>query len=226
LLPFVLLGPLGGAIADRYPRRTVLVIGSLLRLALMLVLAAVVAGHGPVALVIGIVALASAAGSAEKPTTLAALPRLVGEGRIGPANALLHTVQDLAVVVGPAIGALLLAVASAPAAFVANAGTFAVSALLFSRLSDHTAHTAGGHGDRASVMTGVRTARATPFVIPLFVLVAMVELTTALRPSCWSSTRADPWASARAATGFCSQHREPAGSSAPSSTVSSRRVAV
>ncbi len=122
LLPFVLLGPLGGAIADRYPRRTVLVSGSLLRLALMLVLAAVVAGHAPVAVVIAIVAVSSTAGTAETPTTLAALPRLVGEARIGPANALLHTVQDLAVVIGPAIGALLLAVASAPAAFIANAG--------------------------------------------------------------------------------------------------------
>jgi predicted MFS family arabinose efflux permease len=125
----------------------------------------------------GIVAAASAAGSAEKPTTLAMLPRLVGEGRLGPANALLHTVQDLAVVVGPAIGALLLAVASAPAAFVANAGTFALSALLFSTLGGHTARTTGGHADTASVMTGLRTARATRFVIPLFVLVAMVELT-------------------------------------------------
>ena len=76
----MLLGPLGGAIADRYPRRTVLVVGSLLRLALMLVLAAVVAGDGPVALIIGLVALASAAGSAERPAALSLLPRLVGEG--------------------------------------------------------------------------------------------------------------------------------------------------
>ena len=177
LLPYVLLGPVGGAIADRYSRRTVLVTGSVLRLGLMLVLAAVVAGDGPVALVIGLVALASAAGSAERPAALSLLPRLVGEGRLGPANALLHTVQDLAVVVGPAIGALLLAFASAPAAFIANAGTFAVSALLFAMLSRQrtTAPTAGSRG--AGVIDGMRTARVTRFVIPLFVLVAMVEFT-------------------------------------------------
>src|SRR5580704_3239779 len=84
LLPYVLLGPLGGAVADRYPRRTVLVVGSLLRLAIMLVLAAVVARDGPVALTLGIVAAASAAGSAERPAALSLLPRLVGEARIGP----------------------------------------------------------------------------------------------------------------------------------------------
>ena len=176
LLPYVLLGPFGGAIADRHPRRTVLVTGSLLRLGLMLVLAAVVAADGHVALVIGLVALASAAGSAERPAALSLLPRLVGEGRLGPANALLHTVQDLAVVVGPAIGALLLAVASAPAAFIANAATFAASALLFATLGVHRSAVAG-RGAPASVLDGVRTARVTPFVIPLFVLVAMVELT-------------------------------------------------
>ena len=177
LVPYVLLGPLGGAIADRYPRRTVLTLGSLLRLALMLVLAGVVADHGPVALSIGIVAAASAAGSAERPAALSLLPRLVGEGRIGPANALLHTVQDLAVVVGPAIGALLLAVASPSAAFLVNAATFAVSALLFSRLGVHMTRTTANRENRVSIATGLRAARTARFVIPLTVIVAMVEFT-------------------------------------------------
>jgi MFS family permease len=177
LLPYVLLGPLGGVIADRYPRRIVLLVGSLLRLGLMLVLAAVVAARGPVALTIGIVAAASAAGSAERPAALSLLPRLVGESRIGPANALLHTVQDLAVVIGPAIGALLLAVASAPAAFLANAATFAVAALLFSTLGDHMVRGTGSREDKTSARTGFRTARTTRFVIPLTVIVAMVEFT-------------------------------------------------
>ena len=53
LLPYLLLaGPFGGVVADRYPRRTVLLTGNLLRLTLMVVLAAVVAWDGPVALVI------------------------------------------------------------------------------------------------------------------------------------------------------------------------------
>jgi predicted MFS family arabinose efflux permease len=143
----------------------------------MLVLAAVVAAHGPVALTIAIVAAASAAGSAERPAALSLLPRVVGEVRIGPANALLHTVQDLAVVIGPAIGALLLAVASAPAAFLANAGTFAVAALLFSTLGDHMVRATESREDKSSASTGLRTARTTRFVIPLTVIVAMVEFT-------------------------------------------------
>ena len=132
LLPYVLLGPFGGALADRYPRRTVLLAGDALRLLLMAVIAVTVASAAPVVLVIGLTALASAAGCAEKPAAMALLPSLVGETRLGPANALLHTVQDLGVLIGPAIGAILLGVAPAWVAFVANGATFAVSALLIS----------------------------------------------------------------------------------------------
>ena len=130
LLPYVLLGPFGGALADRYPRRTVLLAGDVLRLLLMAVIAATVASAAPVALVIGLTALASAAGCAEKPAAMALLPSLVGETRLGPANALLHTVQDLGVLIGPAIGAILLGVAPAWVAFVANGATFAVLSLI------------------------------------------------------------------------------------------------
>jgi MFS family permease len=143
----------------------------------MLALAAIAAGHGPIALVLGVVALASAAGCAERPAVLSLLPRLVGESRLGPANALLHTVQDLAIVVGPAIGALLLAVTSPAAAFLANAGTFAISAVLFARLRRRAPRAARTQGARAGLADGVRTARVTPFVTPLFLLVAMVEFT-------------------------------------------------
>ncbi len=134
LLPFVLLGPVGGVIADRYDRRTVLLVGDLVRCLLMIGLAAVVVVDGPVLLVIALTALASAAGSAERPAALALLPRLVGESRFGPAYALLHTVQDLGVVVGPALGAVLLVVAPDSVAFIVNAGTFALSAALIATL--------------------------------------------------------------------------------------------
>ena len=145
----------------------------------MLVLAAVAAGDGPIALVLAIVAVASAAGSAERPAALAVLPRLVGEARIGPANALLHTVQDLAVVVGPAIGALIFAVSSASAAFIANAATFAVAALLFATLgrpkSPVASLRAAGHAPASP--KGCAQLASHPSCVPLFVLVAMVEFT-------------------------------------------------
>jgi len=177
LLPYVLLGPFGGTVADRYPRRTVLLAGDALRLVLMAAIAATVANAGPVALVIGFTALASAAGCAEKPAAMALLPRLVGETRLGPANALLHTVQDLGVLIGPAIGAILLGVAPAWIAFAANGATFAISALLISTMRPDAAPAGGRISGVAQLAGGLRTVRTTAFAPWLIVVVAMVELT-------------------------------------------------
>jgi biotin carboxylase/MFS family permease len=175
LLPYVLLGPVGGMIADRYRRRTVLIVGDLLRLASMLALGVVVALKGPVELVIALTALASAAGTAERPAAIALLPRLVGEMRLGAANALLHTVQDLGVVVGPAIGAILLAVGPEWLAFVANAVTFAISATLVATIRDRSR--AGGARDGASrVANRIRVTSKTRLLLPLVAVAGMVEL--------------------------------------------------
>ena len=176
-LPYVLLGPFGGAIADRYPRRTVLLAGDLLRMLLMAAIAATVASAGPLALVIAFTALASAAGSAEKPAAMALLPRLVGEVRLGPANALLHTVQALGVVIGPAIGAILLAVAPAWVAFAANGATFAVSALLISAIRPDSAPAGGRTSGVAHLAEGLRTVRTTAFALWLIVVMSMAEFT-------------------------------------------------
>jgi MFS family permease len=179
LLPYVLLSPVGGMIADRYDKRTVLLVGDLLRLVNMLALAALVAFEAPVGIVIALTALASAFGTAQRPAAMAMLPRLVGEARLGPANALLHTVQDLGVVVGPAIGAVLLAVSEPWIAFAVNAATFAVSAALIMLMQQRPVPASGRHaeGTRAELAQGLRSARSTPYVVPLFLLVAMVEFT-------------------------------------------------
>src|SRR6516165_12024360 len=177
LLPFVLLGPFGGAVADRYSRRAVLLAGDALRLLVMAAIAATVAAAGPVALVIAFTAVASAAGCAEKPAAMGLLPRLVGETRLGPANALLHTVQDLGVLIGPAIGAILLGVAPAWIAFLANGATFAVSAVLISTMRPDAAPARGYASGVAQLAEGLRTVRTTAFAPWLIVVVAMVEFT-------------------------------------------------
>ncbi len=177
LVPYVLLVPVGGAIADRFPRRRVLISGDLIRLALMAGLTVSVAAKGPVQLVIAITALVSAAGTAERPAAIALLPRLVGETRLGPANALLHTVQDLGIIIGPAIGALLLAVGPDWLAFLVNAATFGVSAALVSLMHDRSRPPRIRGNAVSQVAQGLSTARTTRFVVPVFLVAAMVEFT-------------------------------------------------
>ena len=177
LLPYVLLGPLGGVIADRFSRRKVLVVGDAVGGLLMAALAAVVAGGGPVALVIALTAVASAAGSAEKPAAMALLPRVVGESRLGPANALLHTVQQLGLVVGPAIGALLLAVGPPWIAFSANAATFAASAMLISTVHRDVVPTSVRSAAARQMLSGLNAVRSTRYATWLIAAITMVEFT-------------------------------------------------
>jgi MFS family permease len=177
LLPYVLLIPVGGMLADRYDKRTVLLAGDTARCVLMLGLAAVVAADGPVEMVLVLTMLATAAGSAERPAAMALLPRLVGESRLGPANALLHTVQEIGVVLGPAIGAVIILVAPDYVAFVVNAATFACSAIAISTIRRSPVRAASSaEAAGAQLRHGLRTARATRFVAPLIVVIAMAEL--------------------------------------------------
>ena len=177
LLPYVLLGPLGGAVADRFRRRNVLFTGDILRLVLMLALVAAVAANGAVELVIALTALASAAGSAERPAALALMPRLVGESLLGAANALLHTVQDLGIVVGPAIGALVLAIGPDWLAFAVNAATFAASAAVIWTIRDRSRPPRVRGSAASHVADGFRVAGKTAFVVPLFLVATMGAFT-------------------------------------------------
>jgi predicted MFS family arabinose efflux permease len=128
LVPYVVFGPLGGLVADSYDRRTVMIASDLLRAALMLMLAAFTDLDGPVALVAAIACISTAAGTAYRPAVVAMLPEMVGERDLAAANALESAVENLAVVLGPAIGAGLLVIGSTTFAFVINALTFVVSA--------------------------------------------------------------------------------------------------
>lgn len=178
LLPYALLGPWGGVVADRYDKRTVLLLGDVARALLMVALAAAVAAQSHILVVMALTAVSSVAGSAERPAAMALLPRLVGEGRLGPANALLHTVQELGVVLGPAIGAILLTVAATWVAFAVNAVTFMVSAVLIALLRRRpVTRAATDEGASAQFKQGLSTVWRTAYVVPIFLIVAMVELT-------------------------------------------------
>ena len=93
-------------------------------------------------------------------------------------------------VVGPAIGAILLAVAPDAVAFLVNASTFAASAALISTMRRRAAPagTRQVESMRSELMHGLHTARTTSFVVPLFAVVAMAELTYGARPFSSSCT--------------------------------------
>jgi MFS family permease len=130
VVPMVVLGPLGGVVADRYDRRRLMMTCDLIRLALMLVLALFAAAHLPVLLAPVVAALASAAGTPYLPCVSASTPRLVPDADLPGANAARSAVTSLGIIVGPALGGVLLLLGSPALAFMVNAATFGLSAVV------------------------------------------------------------------------------------------------
>jgi MFS family permease len=135
VLPYVLLSIPAGMAADRFDRRRILLATDLARGAIMLVLAWLVGTGGPLPVIIALAILATCFSTFFGPTIGAYLPSLVrDETELGPANSAWSSLDNLAFVVGPAIGGLLIAASSLEFAFVLNAVSFAVVAAVLWRL--------------------------------------------------------------------------------------------
>jgi MFS family permease len=128
VVPIVAMGPLGGVIADRFDRRRLMIASDLIRLALMLVLALVAVSHLPVLLAPVIAAAATVAGSPYLACASAVTPRLVPDADLPGANAARSAVGAAGIIIGPALGGVLLLIGSPALAFVVNAVTFGVAA--------------------------------------------------------------------------------------------------
>ena len=135
LVPYVLFGTIGGALADRYGHRRVMIAADLARGALMGLLALAAILSAPVAIVIAIASLSTAAGTPFFPAVAAVTPSVVDERSLAPANGLVSTIDSVSIAVGPALGGLLLLAVPAPEiSFAVNALTFLASALFLTRI--------------------------------------------------------------------------------------------
>jgi MFS family permease len=130
LLPYTVLTPLAGVLADRVDRRRLMVLSDAARFALMLVAALVVAVHAPIWILLLVATLTTCAGSPFTSALLASIPEVVPEDQLAPANAMISGVEYAAAVIGPLLAALVLWAGLDPLPFLLNAASFALSALL------------------------------------------------------------------------------------------------
>jgi MFS family permease len=170
ILPIVVLGPVGGVLADRYDRRLLIIASDLLCAALMVALAGVVAFGMPVALAPLLAAAATLASAAHPPAVAASTPRLVNAAGLQRANAARAAIGQGAVVVGPALGALLLALSSPAVAIFANAATFLASAALVAAIPAGPAFRPAREGIAhpgllAELRTGIDAFRGAPTAV-------------------------------------------------------------
>ncbi len=130
----LLASPFGGLIADRMERIRMMVTLDTIALVMQAALAVVAALNGAAVLAIILAALTSVTGSSYDPAARAATPAIVGEEHLAVANSAQSAVENLSVIMGPAIAGALLFFSPPAVVFALNAATFGVSALLVSRI--------------------------------------------------------------------------------------------
>ncbi len=154
VVPVVVLGPLGGVLADRFNRRHIMIVSDVARMILMALLTAVAAAHLPIVLAPVIAAMATAAAAPYLPCVSALTPRLVDDADLPGANAARSAVNSLSIIAGPALGGLLLLLGSPALAFTLNALTFALSALAVMSIRDRTVFRPARPGGRPAGVFG------------------------------------------------------------------------
>ena len=123
----LVLSPLGGAYADRMDRRSLLQGAQTVSLLVVLSLAAVTfAGHVQAWQVLVSVVLTTAAATFDQPARQALIPAMVPRAELPQAFSLLNPSRELAILVGPALAGVLIAVNGPALMYAVDAATYMV----------------------------------------------------------------------------------------------------
>jgi MFS family permease len=134
-IPSALLAPLGGVIADRMPRRRVMMAADGLRMAAILLAALSVWRGWPSAVVFVVAAIVPILGAPFVAASQALLPVLsTTPAELTAANATSGIIESVAFFVGPAIAGAVLTVANIQTTLLLTAGGMALSLLSISRI--------------------------------------------------------------------------------------------
>lgn len=134
IIPYMILSIPAGIVADRYDRRRILLLTNVARGLIMLVLGALVVTGAPAVLLVPLMVLGTCFAVFFGPAMTAFFPTLVEESDLAPANTAYATLDNAALIIGPAIAGVLLASGGLAVAFFLNALSFAVVAVVMWRL--------------------------------------------------------------------------------------------
>lgn len=148
------LSPLGGVYADRLDRRRLLQLTQGLSLVVSLGLGLLTfAGVVEAWHVFVSVLLNSAAATFDRPARQALIPALVSRGQLVHAFALVNPSREIAMLVGPALGGLLVAISGPELMYFLDAGTYGV---LLGVLALLRIGPLEGEAERPSVLSSIR----------------------------------------------------------------------
>ena len=169
MIPRFFASPYGGVIAERFERIHVMITADLVRFMLMGSLTVLAVADGPPWAVIALAAGCSVAACVYDPSMAAMTPQMLGEDDLAAGNALNEIINNVAVIAGPAVGAIVLALGSSSIVFGIDAATFAISAAILSRVrirSTPTDVTSDG-GPIKQMAVGIKAIAGSPTALLL-----------------------------------------------------------
>jgi CRP-like cAMP-binding protein len=170
-IPGLLLGSVGGVIADRYDRARVMVLSALASFVVTCGVAVLVGADGPIGLLLVTQVLGAATFAPYRPAAGALTPEVVSEKDIVAANSLFALLESMTVVVGPATGGLLLLTGKPVTGIILNAASFLGAAAIAQRLTVRSRGGAEPGGNMVKQwVTGLQSlaAHRTAFMLVLF----------------------------------------------------------
>jgi len=175
LVPLVVFGLLGGAIADTYDRRKLLMVTSvgIAVTSIGLWLAALI-GNESVWTVFALLAVQQGFFAVNQPTRSAIIPRIVPAELVPSANALGMTVFSIGVIVGPLLVGMLIPIIGVPWLYFLDALTLV--GILYAVIKLPPVPPLGERRGRAKVIDGLAYLRLKPLLLMTFVvdIIAMV----------------------------------------------------
>jgi MFS family permease len=130
-----LILPVSSSLSDRFPRRLVMLGSDLTRAVLVLAASAVIAAGGPALAVYALAIATAIAATPFRSAQAAVLPSFARDpGELTAANVASSTIESVGFFAGPALGGLLLAVSNIQTVYIFNAVTFLWSASFIVRL--------------------------------------------------------------------------------------------
>ncbi|MEV7968471.1 MFS transporter [Sphaerisporangium sp. NPDC088356] len=171
LIPLVVFGLWGGAVADAVDRRRLLLTGSLVAWAgtLALLLHAL-SGLGNVYLVLAVVAVQSTGFAVTSPVRGAIIPRLVPTERVAAANTLNFLVSSVGTVLGPLLAGVVLAKSGYAMAYLIDVILFSAGFYAAFRLPRLEPLGEISRPGLRSVVDGLRYIATQPIVMMSFVV--------------------------------------------------------
>ena len=169
----------GGALADRADRRTMMLVSDAARFVVIAALATVDAtGHLSIGSLAAIALVEGLATGFFTPALGGMIPLVVDGPRLGSANALIGIARQASFLIGPTVASLLYGFAGSTVVFAFNAASYLVSFAFVYATRPRTAERAAAEGTLREIGAGFRYVARFPWLwltISLFAFVLMLQ---------------------------------------------------